>query len=171
MKHLRNIVTGPVTLLKQFLSLIFEVNVPPAQFQRKKSFSLVWWFCSSKVLKMLFEQEALRNLLQDNEKPFSKLCLSWGKMLVVHNHPLVVIPSWHTHTHNLKTQLYPGQCSLIDWLSMMLPDGITVYKYTSVGLLLFSLSYTAKCGHKPSLWRKIFNLARQTLRNDIPGNP
>lgn len=56
-----------------------------------------------KCWKCCGETKVLRNLLQDDKKPLFELYLSWGKMLVVHNHPLVVIPSQHTQTHNLKT--------------------------------------------------------------------
>lgn len=108
--HSRNVVTGPVTFPEQLLSLVSDGDVSPATFERKEGRRASVQFCPSSKQSagnVAGTKRPLRNLLQDDKKPLLELCLSWGEMLVVHNHPLVVIPSQHTHrqTHNLKTQL------------------------------------------------------------------
>lgn len=49
---------------------------------------------------VLFRWKVLRNLLQHNKEPLFNVSLPWSKVVIVHNHPLVVIPTKHTHAYS-----------------------------------------------------------------------
>lgn len=100
MEYLRNIVTCPVSLLQQFLSFIHVNNESPAALKEKTS--LVHTIMNRNSEIILGVVETLRNLLQHNQEILFNVSLPWSKVIVVHNHPLVVIPTKHTHTSTSK---------------------------------------------------------------------
>lgn len=97
MEYLRNIVTCPVSLLQQFLSFIHAKYESPAALKEKKSLAHTIMNKNSEII--LGVVEILRNLFQHNKEILFNVSLPWSKVIVVHNHPLVVIPTKHTHTH------------------------------------------------------------------------
>lgn len=100
MEYLRNIVTCPVSLFQQFLSFVHVKYESPAALKEKMSLAHTIMNRNSEII--LGVAEILRNLLQHNKEILFNVSLPWSKVIVVHNHPLVVIPTKHTHTSTSK---------------------------------------------------------------------